>query len=609
MIPAMKKIPKSPRYLVLLVALTIIAAGIGFAFLRNASAPAGSGGTSPSRDPIAAVSYSDFRKMLARSEIASGSLSGQILTLLTTTGSRMATRVPVNSESSVADAMIQGGADFAVETSNSDIVGPIVNIATGVLLLVMVVGFVKWSGLNPLAAGRSRAKLFAQGGNLVTFADVAGVDDAKAELGEIVQFLKNPVYFSRLGGQLPKGVLLSGPPGNGKTLLARAIAGEAGVPFFSEAGSAFTEMYVGVGAARVRDLFKRAKKHAPCIVFIDEVDAVGSARGHARSHGDNDKTLNQLLVEMDGFEPAKGVIVIAATNRPELLDSALLRPGRFDRHVAVSAPDLSGRRAILDAHTKRLLLADGVELELVARGTPGFSGAELARLANEAALLAAGRGLVAIDMDCLEAAKDKVLMGSERPSLALSEEERRITAYHEAGHALVALNTPASDPIHKATIMPRGQSLGMVVRLAKGDRWSLTRAKLEADLAVAMGGRVAEELVMGPAGTTTGAAIDIKQATRIARQMVVHWGMSDALGPLAYGDLDDGVEPADETARLIDSEVKRIVEDSKNRARAILESRRAELDLVASALLDRETLTAAEIVAVIEHIVAGDEHS
>jgi len=596
----MKHFPQARRYLVLLLPLLLVAAGLGFLFARSVYAPSATDDRSSTRDRNANVPYSEFRRLLTHGDVASASLSGQILTLRTTAGQHLATLVPSNSESNVADALIRAGADFTVEASDPNLAAALFNTASGVLLLALVASFIKWSGLNPLATRRSRAKKVTQGANRVTFADVAGVDDAKAELREIVQFLKDPKFFSRLGGQIPKGVLLSGPPGSGKTLLARAVAGEAGVAFFTDAGSAFTEMFIGVGAARVRDLFKRAKKNAPCIVFIDEVDAVGSVRGHVRNHGDNDKTLNQLLVEMDGFEPAAGVIVVAATNRPELLDSALLRPGRFDRHIAVTAPDLNGRRDILNVHTRKLHLGDNVDLDVVARGTPGFSGAELANLANEAALLAAGLGLASIDMRCFEAAKDKVLMGSERPSLALSEEERRVTAYHEAGHALVALYTPASDPIHKATIMPRGQALGMVVRLPKGDRSSLTRAKLEADLAVAMGGRVAEELVMGSGGTTTGAAVDIKQATRIARRMVMQWGMSDALGPLAYVDLEDGAEPAGETARLIDFEVKRIVEDAKDRAHAMLESRRDELDAVAAALLDRETLTAAEIVEAIE---------
>src|SRR6185295_1453077 len=417
------------------------------------------------------------------------------------------------------------------------------NLFIALLVIGVFLFFLARNGVNPLAAGRSRAHLVKRAGKMVSFADVAGNDEAKVELAQLVQFLKDPQRFSKLGGRIPKGVLLSGPPGTGKTLLARAVAGEAGVPFFTDAGSSFTEMFVGVGAARVRDLFKRAKHQAPCIIFIDEIDAMGGERGRSRSHGEDDKTLNQLLVELDGFDPNAGVIVIAATNRPELLDSALLRPGRFDRHVVISAPDLSGRRQILDVHTRKLKLDPDVDLVKLARGTPGLSGADLANLANEAALLAATNSLDVVDMACFEHAKDKVLMGSERASMVLSDADRRLTAYHEAGHALVALHSPDSDPIHKATIVPRGRALGMVVRLPEADRFSWTRAKLEAELAVAMGGRVAEEMVMGPAGTTTGAAVDIKHATRIARRMVVEWGMSEALGALAYVDTESGIEP------------------------------------------------------------------
>lgn len=592
----MRRCARAWRALAYSVLAILVAAGLGFLALR-AAGPVSDQEPSAAQVGAASITYAEFRRLLAAGDIASGSLAGQILKLRTKEGRSAVTHVPPNAEANVADGLIQAGADLVVEPPDPHLAGSLINAAVGIVLLVVLVIFLRRSGLNPLSAGRSRAKMIPPGSNTVMFANVAGVDEAKAELEEIVRFLKDPEHFSRLGGRIPKGVLLSGPPGTGKTLLARAIAGEAGVPFFTDAGSAFTEMFVGIGASRVRDLFTRAKKSAPCIVFIDEVDAVGGARGLAQSHGDNDKTLNQLLIEMDGFEAATGVIVIAATNRPDLLDSALLRPGRFDRHVAVSAPDLNGRRAILDVHTKRLRLDAGIDLDTVARGTPGFSGAELANLANEAALLAAGRGLAAIDMDCFEAAKDKVLMGIERPTLALSDDERRIAAYHEAGHALVAHCLPSSDPIHKVTIMPRGQTLGMVVRLPEGDRASLTRAKLEADLAVAMGGRVAEELVMGRGGTTTGAAADIKLATRIARRMVVEWGMSDALGPLTYVDPEDGIVPTGETARRVDAEIKRIVEDAKRCALRILESQRSTLDAVAGALIARETLTGAEITA------------
>ena len=555
------------------------------------------GGEASLKRVSAEISYSEFRRLLSQKEIASGSLNGGTLYLRTTQGHELTTRIPANTEPEATERMLEAGAEISVAPETPDIRQTVTNIVLGVLFIGFALLVMARSGMNPLAAGRTRATLVGRVTNVVSFADVAGSDEAKSELTQLVQFLKDPNRFSRLGGRIPKGVLLSGPPGTGKTLLARAVAGEAGVPFFSDSGSTFTEMFVGVGSARVRDLFKRAKRQAPCIVFIDEIDAMGGERGRSRSHGEDDKTLNQLLVEMDGFDPNAGVIVIAATNRPELLDSALLRPGRFDRYVVVSTPDLSGRRSILDVHTRKLKLGPDVDLERVARGTPGFSGAELANLANEAALLAAGSGRTAIDMSCFEQAKDKVLMGGERNSLVLSDSERRLTAYHEAGHALVALHSPESDPIHKATIMPRGRALGMVVRLPDGDHFSLTRAKLEAELAVAMGGRVAEEMVMGPSGITTGAAVDIKQATRIARRMVVEWGMSEALGALAYVDSEAGIEPQGATARIIDEEIKCIVDAAKRRAWHILESHRQELDAVASALLERETLTLSDIQA------------
>ena len=541
------------------------------------------------------VSYSEFRRLLSGGEIASGSLSGKMLSLRTTAGREFTSRVPENGEPEAVERLIAAGADVSVAPELSGVWEMVANVAVAFLIIGVFLIFLARMNGNPIATGRSRAQLVKRSQRAVSFADVAGNDEAKIELAQLVQFLKDPGRFSKLGGRIPKGVLLSGPPGTGKTLLARAVAGEAGVPFFTDAGSGFTEMFVGVGAARVRDLFKRAKRQAPCIIFIDEIDAMGGERGRSRTHGEDDKTLNQLLVEMDGFDTDSGVIVIAATNRPELLDSALLRPGRFDRHVVIAAPDLTGRRQILDVHTRKLRLGLNVDLAKLARGTPGFSGADLANLANEAALLAASNSLDAVDMASFEHAKDKVLMGSERSSLAVSDAERRLTAYHEAGHALVALHSPDSDPIHKVTIVPRGRALGMLVRLPEGDRFSLTRAKLEAELAVAMGGRVAEELVMGPAGTTTGAAVDIKHATRIARRMVVEWGMSESLGALAYADSEVGLEPQGVTARLVDEETKRIVDAAKARARDILLAERASLDAIAAALLEQETLDLADI--------------
>jgi len=576
----------------LLLTATALAIGLTAHSSFNARAWFGS--------PAEPISYSEFRRLLSRGEIVSGSLNDRILSLRTASGREVTSRVPQNGEPEAVERLIAAGAEVSVAPEFSGAWQLLINLFIALLVVGIFLFFLARNGVNPLAAGRSRANKVKQPAKGVSFADVAGNDEAKADLSQLVQFLKDSQRFSKLGGRIPKGVLLSGPPGTGKTLLARAVAGEAGVPFFTDAGPSFTEMFVGVGAARVRDLFKRAKREAPCIVFIDEIDAVGGERGRSRSHGEDDKTLNQLLVEMDGFDPNAGVIVIAATNRPELLDSALLRPGRFDRHVVIAAPDLSGRRAILDVHTRTLKLAGNVDLAKLARGTPGFSGADLANLANEAALLAASSGLDVVDMACFEQAKDKVLMGSERASLVLSEAERRLTAYHEAGHALVALHSPESDPVHKATIVPRGRALGMVVRLPEADRFALTRGKLEAELAVALGGRVAEEMVMGPAGTTTGAAADIKHATRIARRMVVEWGMSEALGPLAYVDAEAGIEPQGATARIIDEEIKRILDHAKQHARDIIETHRHELDAVATALLEQETLTASELQALLE---------
>ncbi|HEY8191081.1 MAG TPA: ATP-dependent zinc metalloprotease FtsH, partial [Alphaproteobacteria bacterium] len=392
-------------------------------------------------------------------------------------------------------------------------------------------------GGGAMGFGKSRARMLTEQHGKVLFDDVAGIEEAKSELQEVVEFLKDPQKFQRLGGKIPKGALLVGPPGTGKTLVARAVAGEAGVPFFTISGSDFVEMFVGVGASRVRDMFEQAKKNAPCIIFIDEIDAVGRHRGAGLGGGNDEReqTLNQLLVEMDGFEANEGIIIIAATNRPDVLDPALLRPGRFDRQVVIPLPDVKGREKILNVHVKKVPLAKNVDLSILARGTPGFSGADLANLVNEAALLAARRGKRVVAMEEFEDAKDKVMMGAERKSMAMSEEEKRLTAYHEAGHAIVALHEPESDPIHKATIIPRGRALGLVMRLPERDRISMSRAKLKADLAVAMGGRVAEELIFGYDKVTTGASSDIRMATDIARRMVTEWGMSDKLGPLRYG--------------------------------------------------------------------------
>src|SRR6201997_1289548 len=470
------------------------------------------------------------------------------------------------------------------------------------------------AGGKAMGFGKSKARLLTEAQGRVTFEDVAGIDEAKDDLKEIVEFLRDPTRFQKLGGRIPRGVLLVGPPGCGKTLLARAIAGEANVPFFTISGSDFVEMFVGVGASRVRDMFEQAKKNSPCIVFIDEIDAVGRHRGAGLGGGNDEReqTLNQLLVEMDGFEANESVILIAATNRPDVLDPALLRPGRFDRHVVVPNPDLAGREKILRVHLRKVPLAPDVDPRTIARGTPGFSGADLANLVNEGALLAARRGKRVVTMSELEDAKDKVMMGAERRSMAMSDEEKKLTAYHEAGHAIVAISVEGSDPIHKATIIPRGRALGMVMRLPERDQLSLTRQKMLADLAVAFGGRLAEELVFGHDKVTTGAQSDIEQATRMARAMVTRFGMSDSLGPIAYAENQEEVflghsvsrtqNISEATAQKIDAEIHRIIDECYARAKDILTTNLADLNLLARGLLEYETLTGDEIIALLKGI-------
>lgn len=457
--------------------------------------------------------------------------------------------------------------------------------------------------------GKSPAKLLTEDQVGATFADVAGIDEAKEDLEEIVAFLREPGVFSRLGGKIPKGALLVGPPGTGKTLLARAIAGEAGVPFFTISGSDFVQMFVGVGASRVRDMFEQAKKNAPCIVFIDEIDAVGRARGIGIGGGNDEReqTLNQLLVEMDGFESNEGVVIIAATNRPDVLDRALLRPGRFDRQVVVPVPDLKGREKILQVHARKVRLGPDVDLRRIARGTPGFSGADLANLVNEAALTAARVGRRSVAMEDFENAKDKVILGSERRSMVMTDEDRKRIAYHEAGHALVGMNVPQHDPINKATIIPRGMALGVVHSMPERDEVSVTFTKYQSKIAMAMGGSAAEELIFGSTNVSSGAASDIKQATKIARAMVTQFGMSERLGKIDYsGDSDpqagfnQGDRTSPETQKLIDSEIRRIVDEGYQRAKAILDERREQLERLASGLLEFETLTGEEIKAVVE---------
>ncbi|HET8761059.1 MAG TPA: ATP-dependent zinc metalloprotease FtsH [Nitrospiria bacterium] len=464
-------------------------------------------------------------------------------------------------------------------------------------------------GNKALSFGKSRARLLSEDRKKVTFADVAGVDEAKDEVSEIIEFLKDPPKFQKLGGRIPKGVLIVGPPGTGKTLLAKAIAGEAGVPFFSISGSDFVEMFVGVGASRVRDLFEQGKKHAPCIIFIDEIDAVGRLRGAGLGggHDEREQTLNQLLVEMDGFDTNEGVILVAATNRPDVLDPALLRPGRFDRQVVVARPDLKGRVEILRVHTKKVAMSSDVVLEVVARGTPGFAGADLENLVNEAALLAARKGKKAVEMDDFEAAKDKVLMGVERRSMILSDEEKRTTAYHEAGHALVARLIPGTDPLHKVTIIPRGRALGLTMQLPTDDRYTYPKEYLYNNIAILMGGRAAEEIVLN--FMTTGAGNDIERATELARKMVCEWGMSEKMGPLTFGKKEQEIflgreisqhrDYSEHTAVEIDQEVRRLVTENYERAKTLIRDNMKALRALAEALLEREVLDAPEIEKII----------
>ncbi len=565
------------------------------------------------------MTYSAFIQKVSAGDIKSVTVQGNEVKGESNTGS-FTTTIPLNDQNFWNALHEHPNVDVKVAPADDGmptLLSVLVNWFPMLLLIAVWVFFLRQmqsGGGKAMGFGKSRAKLLTERQGRVTFEDVAGVDEAKDDLKEIVDFLKDPQKFQRLGGRIPKGVLLVGPPGTGKTLLARAIAGEANVPFFTISGSDFVEMFVGVGASRVRDMFEQAKKNAPCIVFIDEIDAVGRHRGAGLGGGNDEReqTLNQLLVEMDGFESTEGVILIAATNRPDVLDPALLRPGRFDRHVVVPNPDLGGREKILRVHMRKVPLAPDVDPRVIARGTPGFSGADLANLVNEAALLAARRGKRVVTMAELEEAKDKVLMGAERRSMAMTEEEKKLTAYHEGGHAIVALNVIGSDPIHKATIIPRGRALGMVMRLPERDQLSVTRQKMEADLCVAFGGRLAEELVFGHEKVTTGAISDIEQATRMARAMVTRYGMSDELGPIAYAENQEEVflghsvsrqqNISEATAQHIDSEIKRIIDTAYNKARQILTDKMSDLNVLARGLLEYETLSGDEIVALLKGI-------
>ena len=562
-------------------------------------------------DTAKGISYSAFRDKVAAGDVKSVAIAPERITGKLENGETFAT-VPIPGDGTLYQLLDENQVDVQGKALESPSILQYLLIQALPFLLILGIAFFvlrqmqKGSGSGAMGFGKSKAKLLTEKQGKVTFEDVAGIDEAREELQEIVEFLKDPQKFSRLGGKIPKGALLVGSPGTGKTLLARAIAGEAGVPFFSISGSDFVEMFVGVGASRVRDMFEQAKKNAPCIVFIDEIDAVGRSRGAGlgNQNDEREQTLNQLLVEMDGFEANEGVIIVAATNRPDVLDPALLRPGRFDRQIVVPRPDIDGRVKILEVHMKKVPLAPDVDGRVIARGTPGFSGADLANLVNEAALLAARRGKRLVAMQEFEDAKDKVMMGTERKSMVMTEDEKKMTAYHEAGHAIVSIHEQASDPIHKATIIPRGRALGMVMRLPERDSYSYHRDKMHANLAVSMGGRVAEELIFGYDKVSSGASSDIQYATSLARDMVTQWGMSEEMGPLQYEEKHDGYlgygmsqrsAMSDETAKKIDAEIRKLVEGGHNRATSLLKKHNKQLHLLANALLEFETLSGDEI--------------
>ena len=566
------------------------------------------------RNPTLEFSYTEFSRQLdqgnvAKVEVFDGKrLEGEFRTPVTQEG-RSAKSFQVLLPVANSEAFIKRLEEAGVPILAKEPKGGLTALLIAALPWIVILGLwffllrqLQAGGSRAFAFGKSKAKVLAGDTPKITFADVAGADEAKVELQEIIEFLKDPQKFTRLGGRLPKGALLVGPPGTGKTLLAKAVAGEAARPFFSMSGSDFVEMFVGVGASRVRDLFEQGKSHAPCIIFIDEIDAVGRHRGAGLGggHDEREQTLNQLLVEMDGFESNEGVILIAATNRPDVLDPALLRPGRFDRQIVVDSPDVRGREGILRVHTRKIPLAADVRLEVIAKGTPGMAGADLANLVNEAAVLAARRNKNLVDMSDFEDAKDKVMLGVERRSLVLTEGERKLTAYHEAGHAIVAVKIPGSDPIHKVTIVPRGRALGLTASLPEVDRHNYTKDWLIGNLAMFFGGRVAEEIVFGADQVTTGAGTDIERATALARRMVTQFGMSERIGPLAVGDKEQEIflgrefaqrrEISEQTAQMVDDEVKRLIDEAYARAMSILVDHRELLDRIAVALLDRETI-------------------
>jgi cell division protease FtsH len=568
------------------------------------------------------IRYSDFLEELDTGRVESVILQGQLIQGTRKDKTQFRAYNPETDYSALIGVLQKEGVGIEGRAPKQPnfLTQLILNMAPALLLLFVFVYMLRQmqgsaGGRGAMSFGKSKARLLGEDQVNVTFADVAGVDEAKQEVGEIVDFLKDPGKFQKLGGKIPKGVLMVGSPGTGKTLLARAIAGEAKVPFFTISGSDFVEMFVGVGASRVRDMFEQAKKHAPCIIFIDEIDAVGRHRGAGLGggHDEREQTLNQLLVEMDGFEGNEGIIVIAATNRPDVLDPALLRPGRFDRQVVVPLPDVRGREQILRVHMRKLPIGDDVKPALIARGTPGFSGADLANLVNEAALFAARANQRTVAMDMFEKAKDKILMGAERRSMVMSTEEKRMTAYHEAGHAIVGLSVPEHDPVYKVTIIPRGRALGVTQFLPEADRYSMSKRRIESAIATLFGGRIAEELIFGRDAVTTGASNDIERATDLARNMVTKWGLSDRLGPLTYSEESGEVflgrsvtqtkQVSDVTAHAIDEEVRRVIETNYNHARGVLESNLSYLHAMAEALIKYETIDDKQI----REIMAGQQ--
>ena len=574
-------------------------------------------GTSNNRN-TSKISFSDFIAATESGNVSEVNINGSNVTGFLNDGRSFSTYVP--NYPNLVDKLNESGVKITAEPSERSM-HPLLSVLLSWFPMLLLIGVwiffmrqMQGGGGKAMGFGKSKAKLLNEAVGKVTFDDVAGIDEAKQELEEVVEFLKDPSKFSRLGGKIPRGALLVGPPGTGKTLLARAIAGEANVPFFSISGSDFVEMFVGVGASRVRDMFDQGKKNAPCIVFIDEIDAVGRHRGAGLGGGNDEReqTLNQLLVEMDGFEANAGVIIIAATNRPDVLDPALLRPGRFDRQITVNNPDVMGRDKILKVHIKKIKVSPKFDSKIIARGTPGFSGADLANLVNEAALLAARKNKRMVTLEDFESAKDKVMMGAEKRSMVMSEDEKKLTAYHEAGHAVATLHSPASDPIHKATIIPRGRALGMVMRLPEKDQLSMRKDQMKAHLLIATGGRIAEEMIFGKDKITNGAASDIQMVTNLSKKMITEWGMSEKLGRLRYNSDSEEVflghsvaqskNLSDSTAKLIDEEVRFLAEEAENNCRKILQDNIEELHIVAKGLLEYETLSGDEIKDLIKGI-------